>query len=129
MNDVDVDEADKEKNRSIVVYEDMSPEVVVNEEAVNKEELNCDDENEEVYEDHATIYSDDYVDWKNEIDPYLKDIIEYYKDSHTEEELPEVSASGNHLLFRAVQYSLPPHIKEPMQFDKHKEMDNLSEVQ
>ncbi|KAK1434464.1 hypothetical protein QVD17_00207 [Tagetes erecta] len=111
MNDVDVDAVENEKNRSIVVYEDISPEVVVNEEIPNEEELNCVSENEEVYEDHANNYSDDYVDWKNEIDPYLEDIIEYYK--HTKEELPEVSASGNHLLFRAMsQYSLPPHIEE-----------------
>ncbi|KAK1428001.1 hypothetical protein QVD17_16807 [Tagetes erecta] len=69
MNDVDVDE--NEKNQSIVVYEDINPEVVVNEEIVNEEivneeELNCDSENEEVYEDHANNYSDDEVTTTNQ---------------------------------------------------------------
>jgi len=108
---MDVHEAESEKNLSLVVYDDIVPEVLVNEETLNGEGLkrtedDVDVDNEKVYDDYANKNPEDDVDWKNDVDPYLEDIIEYYK--HTEDELAEVSASGNHLLIRAVsQYSFP----------------------
>ncbi|KAK1441607.1 hypothetical protein QVD17_07634 [Tagetes erecta] len=116
MNDVDVDE--NENNRSIVVYEEISPEVVVNEET-----LNCDSENED--EDHANNDSGDEVGWKNEIDSYLEDIIEYYK--QTEDQLHEVSASGNHLLIKAVEDQTD--VKHVDEVDQDNEMSNGAEVE
>ncbi|KAK1414428.1 hypothetical protein QVD17_30172 [Tagetes erecta] len=52
----------------------------------------------------------------------LEDIIEYYK--HTEDELVEASASGNHLLIRAVsQYSLPHQDNDQIQVTHVDEVD------
>jgi len=112
---MDVHEVESEKNLSLVVYDDIVPEVLVNEETLNGEGLkhtedDVDVDNEKVYDYYANKNPEDDVDWKNEVDPYLEDIIEYYK--HIEEKLAEVSASGNHLLIRAVsQYSFPHKVK------------------
>jgi len=112
---MDVHEVESEKNLSLVVYDDIVPEVLVNEETLNGEGLkhtedDVDVDNEKVYDYYANKNPEDDVDWKNEVDPYLDDIIEYYK--HIEEKLAEVSASGNHLLIRAVsQYSFPHKVK------------------
>jgi len=106
---MDVHEAEIGKNLSIVVHDGRS----VNEEALNWEGLK---RTEDDVDDHAKENPEDDVDWqngvdwKNDVDPYLEDIIEYYK--HTEEDIAEVSASGNHLLIRAVsQYNFPPKVK------------------
>ncbi|KAK1415181.1 hypothetical protein QVD17_30953 [Tagetes erecta] len=120
---MNVDEAENENNLSLTVYDDIRPEVVGNEETFSEEELqrteddvdvDVDDDSEKVYDDCAKQYNDDDVDWKNEVDPYLEDIIEYYKQA--EEELVEVSGSGNHLMIRAVsQYNLPHQDNEQIQ--------------
>ncbi|KAK1411693.1 hypothetical protein QVD17_38253 [Tagetes erecta] len=103
----------------------MGPEEVGNEETLSEDELqqtkddvdvDVDDDSEMVYDDCAEKYNYDNVDWKNEIDKDLEHIIEYYKQA--EEELVEVSGSGNHLLIRAVsQYSLPHQDNEQNTMD------------
>jgi len=102
---MDVHEAEIGKNLSIVVHDGRS----VNEEALIGEGLKRTEDDVDV-DDHEKENPEEDVDWKNDVDPYLEDIIEYYK--HTEEDLAEVSASGNHFLIRAVsQYNFPPKVK------------------
>ncbi|KAK1407793.1 hypothetical protein QVD17_39420 [Tagetes erecta] len=82
---------------------------------------------EEVYEDHANNDRGDDVDWEQEIDPYLEDIIEYYK--QTEDQLHEVSPSGHHLLIKVVsQYTLSQNIEDIKHGSKVEEQNDVKHV-
>ena len=125
------------------MFEEISPDDLENYHVYNDGENNdscndndgenddeSDDENDDMDEDKENNDCGVKVDRDQESDSHLKEIIEYHK--QTEEQMHEVSSSGNHLLYSVIsQYSLSQNIsgkEQSTKIDEHQELKTGDEV-